>query len=83
MAIILKSVGLGQQSCTAPRCAIAARELLGSTLLGGLLAMLFWWALGLFVHLWMFFLWMLLFGLLVARKLYGLQLDVGWARASG
>ncbi|MBV2131730.1 DUF2955 domain-containing protein [Pseudomonas sp. MAP12] len=70
MAIILKSVGLGQQSCTAT-VRTAARELIGSTLLGGLLAVLFWWALGLFVHLWMFFLWMLLFGLLVARKLYG------------
>ena len=70
MAIILKSVGLGQQSCTAT-VRNAARELIGSTLFGGLLAVLFWWALGLFVHLWMFFLWMLLFGLLVARKLYG------------
>ncbi|MNZ72503.1 hypothetical protein D3C78_908830 [compost metagenome] len=70
MAIILKSVGLGQQSCSAT-ARTAARELIGSTLLGGLLAVLFWWALGLFVHLWMFFLWMLLFGLLVARKLYG------------
>ena len=72
MAIILKSVGLGQQSCTAT-ARDAARELIGSTLLGGLLAILFWWALGLFVHLWMFFLWMLLFGLLLARKLYALS----------
>ena len=72
MAIILKSVSLGQQSCTAT-VRDAARELIGSTLLGGLLAILFWWALGLFVHLWMFFLWMLLFGLLLARKLYGLS----------
>ncbi|HEY6609863.1 MAG TPA: DUF2955 domain-containing protein [Pseudomonas sp.] len=72
MAIILKAVSLGQQSSTAT-VRNAARELIGSTLLGGLLAILFWWALGLFVHLWMFFLWMLLFGLLVARKLYGLR----------
>ena len=71
MAIILKAVSLGQQSCTTTTRG-AARELLGSTLLGGLLAILFWWTLGLFVHLWMFFLWMLLFGLLLARKLYGL-----------
>lgn len=70
MAIVLKSVGLGQQSCTAT-VRDAARELIGSTLLGGLMAMLFWWALGLFVDLWMFFLWMLLFALLMARKLYG------------
>ena len=36
------------------------------------MAILFWCALSLFVNLWMFFLWMLLFGLLAARKLYGL-----------
>ena len=72
LAIILKAVSLGQQSGGTP-VRTAVRELLGSTLLGGLLAMLFWWALGLFVHLWMFFLWMLLVGLLLARKLYGLR----------
>jgi hypothetical protein len=72
LPIILKSVSLGQQSCTTT-ARDAARELLGSTLLGGLLAILFWCALSLFVHLWMFFLWMLLFGLLLARKLYALS----------
>jgi len=69
MPVIMKSVSLGRQSCTT-RARGAARELLGSTLLGGLLAIAFWFALRLFVHLWMFFLWMLLFGLLVARELY-------------
>ncbi|CAG9185473.1 hypothetical protein LMG23992_05554 [Cupriavidus laharis] len=68
MPILMKAVSLGRQSCTTARG--AARELLGSTLLGGLLAIVFWWALGLFVHLWMFFLWMLLFALLLARKLF-------------
>ena len=72
LAIILKAVSLGQQSSGTP-VRTAIRELLGSTLLGGLLAILFWWALGLFVHLWMFFLWMLLVGLLLARKLHGLR----------
>ncbi|VVO15469.1 DUF2955 domain-containing protein [Pseudomonas fluorescens] len=72
LPIILKAVSLGQQSSTTTT-RNAARELLGSTLLGGLLAMLFWCALSLFVHLWMFFLWMLLFGLLLARKLYALS----------
>jgi hypothetical protein len=72
MPIILKAVSLGRQSCTTTARG-AARELVGSTLLGGALAMLFWCALSLFVHLWMFFLWMLLFGLLVARKLYRLE----------
>ncbi|WP_133667924.1 DUF2955 domain-containing protein [Paraburkholderia sp. BL10I2N1] len=69
MPIIMKSVSLGRQSCgTTARG--AARELLGSTLTGGLLAIAFWFSLRFFVHLWMFFLWMLLFGLLVGRKLY-------------
>ncbi|MGP6433064.1 DUF2955 domain-containing protein [Pseudomonas paraglycinae] len=72
LPIILKAVSLGQQSTTT-RTHHAGRELLGSTLLGGLLAVLFWCALSLFVHLWMFFLWMLLFGLLLARKLYRLH----------
>jgi len=69
MPIIMKSVSLGRQSCTATARS-AARELIGSTLLGGLLAIAFWFALKLAVNLWMFFLWMLLFGLLLARKLY-------------
>ncbi|MCW2271569.1 DUF2955 domain-containing protein [Pseudomonas sp. JUb96] len=72
MPIIMKAVSLGQQS-TATSARTAGRELLGSTLLGGLMATLFWFALGLFVNLWMFFLWMLLFGLVLARKLYGLS----------
>ncbi|VVP84588.1 hypothetical protein PS918_02645 [Pseudomonas fluorescens] len=72
LPIVLKAVNLGQQSETTS-ARNAGRELVGSTLLGGLLAILFWGALSLFVHLWMFFLWMLLFGLIVARKLYGLS----------
>lgn len=72
LPIILKAVSLGQQSTTT-RTHHAGRELLGSTLLGGLLAVLFWCALSLFVHLWMFFLWMLLLGLFLARKLYRLH----------
>jgi hypothetical protein len=72
LPIILKAVGLGQQSSTTS-ARNAGRELLGSTLLAGLLAILFWSALSLFVHLWMFFLWMLLFGLVLARKLYALS----------
>ncbi|OLL31867.1 hypothetical protein BTH42_09530 [Burkholderia sp. SRS-W-2-2016] len=71
MPIIMKSVSLGRQSCTATARS-AARDLLGSTLLGGLLAIAFWFALKLFPQLWMFFLWMLLFGLLVGRKLFRL-----------
>ncbi|MDR5748331.1 DUF2955 domain-containing protein [Caballeronia sp. LZ029] len=73
MPIIMKSVSLGRQSCTTTARG-AARELIGSTLLGGLLAILFWFALKLSVHLWMFFLWMLLFGLMVGRRLYGIRM---------
>ena len=72
MPIVLKAVSLGQQSSTT-NARDAARELIGSTLLGGLLAIAFWSALTVFVHLWMFFLWMLLFALILARKLYGLS----------
>lgn len=71
LPIILKAVSLGQQ---APRSAHhAGRELLGSTLCGGVLAIAFWFALGVFVHLWMFFLWTLLFGLVIAHKMYRLS----------
>jgi hypothetical protein len=72
LPVIMKAVSLGRQSCTTSARG-AARELLGSTLLGGVMAIVFWCALGLFVNLWMFFLWMLLFGLWAGRKLYGLS----------
>jgi hypothetical protein len=72
MPIIMKSVSLGRQSCTTTARS-AARDLIGSTLVGGLLAITFWFALRLFVDLWMFYLWMMLFGLLVGRKLYRIR----------
>ncbi|ANN76407.1 DUF2955 domain-containing protein [Bordetella flabilis] len=70
LPVIMKSVSLGRQSCTTTVRG-AVRELLGSTLLAGLLAILFWGVLGLVVNLWMFFVWTLLFGLSIGRKLYG------------
>lgn len=72
LPVIMKAATLGRQTCTTSARG-AGRELLGSTLLGGVLAILFWAALSLFVHLWMYFLWMLLFGLLVGRRLYRLS----------
>jgi len=72
MPLIMKSVSLGQQSSVVDTRA-AARILLGSTMMGGVLAILFWFALKLNVNLWMFFLWMLLIGMLVAAKIYGLS----------
>lgn len=71
-ALILKSVSLGQQSTVVDTKA-AAKVLLGSTLMGGVLAILFWFALKLNVSLWMFFLWMLLTGMGIAAKVYGLR----------
>lgn len=69
MPLIMKSVSLGQQAGET-RARHASRELIGSTLLAGLLAILVWSALSLFVHLWMFFLWVLLFTLWQGRRLY-------------
>ena len=69
MPLVMKSVSLGQQSCeTSVRQ--AGRELVGSTLMAGILAISLWSLLSLFVHLWMFFLLGLLFALLQARRLY-------------
>lgn len=71
MAIIMKSVLLGQQGSVVS-ARTAGRELLGSTFLGGCFAVLFWFALKIHPNLWMFFLWMLLFGVYLSSKLYGL-----------
>lgn len=72
MPLIMQAVNLGQQTC-ASDARQAGWELLGSTLLAGLLAIMFWSLLSIFPHLWMFALWMLLFILLVGRKLYALS----------
>jgi len=70
MAIIMKAVLLGQQGSIVDARA-AGRELLGSTFLAGVFAIAFWFALKLWPSLWMFALWMLLFGVYVGGKLYG------------
>jgi hypothetical protein len=72
MPLIMQAVNLGQQSCTTS-ARDAGRVMLGSTLCGGVLAILLWSALGLWVNLWMFYLWMLLFSLLIARKLFAVS----------
>ena len=71
MPLVMKSASLGQQVCGVS-ARNAGRELLGSTLLGGLLAIVFWAVLSICPHLWLFFLLMLLFVLLLARRLYQL-----------
>jgi hypothetical protein len=70
LAIIMKAVLLGKQG-TDVSARAAGRELLGSTFLAGVFAMAFWFALKLWPSLWMFALWMLLFGVYVGGKLYG------------
>jgi len=69
LPIIMKSVSLSQQA-NEVSAREAGRELLGSTFLAGCLAILFWFLLGLATNLWMFFWWMLLFGVYLAAKLY-------------
>lgn len=69
---IIKSVLLGQQGSMVTARA-AGRELLGSTFLAGCFAILFWYGLKIWPGLLMFSLWMLLFGLHFASKLYGVS----------
>ena len=71
MPVIMKTVLLSQQSSMIDAKS-AGRELLGSTFLAGLFAMLFWAALGIWTNLWMFFLWMMLFSLYFSCKIFGL-----------
>jgi hypothetical protein len=71
MPIMMKGVALAQQSSEMDTRA-AGEELLGSTFLGGCLAILFWMLLGTFVHLWMYFLFMLLFMIYFSSKIYQL-----------
>jgi len=71
LKLIMKSVLLGQQGSIVSARA-AGRELLGSTFLAGLFAILFWHALKLSPNLWMFFWWMQLFTVYFAGKMFGL-----------
>lgn len=72
LAIIMKSISLAQQGSVVS-ARNAGRELLGSTFLGGCFAILFWFALKIQPTLWMFFLWMLLFGVYFAAKMFGVS----------
>jgi len=71
MAIVMKAVLLSQQSSLVDAKS-AGRELVGSTFMGGVFAVLMWIALGISTNLWMFFLWMLLFCLYFSSKIFGL-----------
>jgi len=69
LPIILKIVSLAQQTSEIS-IRDAARELLGSTLLGGCFAILFWFLLDLVTNLWMFASWMLVFAIFLTSKFY-------------
>jgi hypothetical protein len=70
MAIIMKAVLLGQQG-SYMQARAAGRELLGSTFLAGLFAVMLWVSLQPWPSLWMFTLLMALFGVYLGGKLYG------------
>jgi len=67
---IMKSVSLSQQA-TLVDARHAGRELLGSTFVGGLLAVALWLLLSLHPSLWMYTLWMTAAGLYAGCKLFG------------
>jgi Protein of unknown function (DUF2955) len=69
-AIIMKAVALGQQTSETD-VRVAGRELVGSTVMAGLLAALMWFCLKLAPTLWMYFLWALAFSMFVAAKFNG------------
>ncbi|AXK73643.1 DUF2955 domain-containing protein [Lysobacter sp. TY2-98] len=70
MAIIMKAALLGQQGGRVS-AVMAGQQLIGSTLLAGVYAFAFWFGLTLWPSLWMFVLWMLLFGMHFGRRMYG------------
>lgn len=72
MAIIMKAALLGQQGSRVS-AVTAGRQLIGSTLLAGVYAMAFWFGLKLWPSLWMFALWMLLFGIHFGSRMYGVK----------
>ena len=70
-SIIVKSITLSRQVSTMDTKR-AGSELIGSTFVGGVLAVVFWWALSIWPHLWMFVLWMSIAGLYIAGKFFQL-----------
>jgi hypothetical protein len=69
MPIIMKAVSLGQQTSILD-ARHAGKELLGSTLIAGLFAVVLWFGLSIAPNLWMFFLWTLLLAIFLAGKFY-------------
>ena len=72
LAAIMKTAALGQQAGTLS-AKEAGRELLGSTLMGAMLAGFVWLGLRLWPSLWMFTLWMMLVNCWLAMRLYRIR----------
>ena len=72
MAAIMKTVALGQQAGEA-HARTAGRELVGSTLVGALLALVAWFGLKLSPNLWMLVLWLMALALWTGTALFGLR----------
>ncbi len=72
MPLVMKSLALGQQA-SAIDARTAGRELIGSTLMAGVLAVLLWLGLSIQPSLWMFFLWTLLACVFITAKFYGVS----------
>ncbi|QXC34439.1 DUF2955 domain-containing protein [Aeromonas sp. FDAARGOS 1407] len=69
LAAIMKTVALSQQACTT-QARNAGKELVGSTLMGALIAALAWFGLALLPSLWMLMLWVMLICLWLGRRLF-------------
>jgi hypothetical protein len=72
LAAIMKTVALGQQAGETDASA-AGRELVGSTLMGALVAMLCWLGLSLWPSLWMLVLWLVAAALWTGSAMFGVR----------
>ena len=70
MAAIMKTVALGQQAGETD-ARHAGRELVGSTLMGALIALVVWFGLSLWPSLWMLMLWLMAAALWAGSALFG------------
>jgi hypothetical protein len=72
LAAIIKTVMLGQQACSTSARS-AGQELVGSTLMGAVMAVVAWFALKLQPNLWMLMLWLVAAALWAGARLYGVK----------
>ncbi|MBL8395292.1 MAG: DUF2955 domain-containing protein [Candidatus Accumulibacter sp.] len=72
LAAIMNTVTLGQQACSTDTGS-AGRELVGSTLMGALMAIVVWFGLSLWPSLWMLMLWMMAAAFWVGARLFAVK----------